>query len=233
MGNVRAFQRQLSLFIDRTLSPAAQSRRLAEVARRERDALIAAGRASPSYRWWVDGREGAPEDTVAPAGGGQIVYRFSSLGAVTAFALEFLIARSPPRSAAPINPKTGKTAHYRDGFYVGVNGRFIPASVFEPGAVPPGAEIVIGNTQPYSRKVDVQLVGHQSLTFSVPPGLFDAAAKAIAARYGDFVTVKRVYTMRFPGQYLLRAEQVTNKGRSRRRLGKPVESPALIITSRR
>lgn len=233
MTNVRAFQRQLSLFIDRTLSPAAQSRRLAEVARRERDSLIAAGRASPSYRWWVDGREGAPEETVAPAGDGRIVYRFSSLGAVTAFALQVLIERSPPRSAAPINPQTGKTAHYRDGFYVGVNGKFIPAAVFEPAAVPPGAEIVIGNTQPYSRKVDVQLIGTRKLSFSVPPGLFDDAAKAIASRFGDLVTVKRVYTMQFPGQYQLRAEQVTNKGRPRRRLGKPVESPALIITSRR
>lgn len=233
MSNVRPFQRQLSLFIDRTLSPAAQSRRLAEAARRERDALIAAGRASPSYRWWVDGREGAPEESVAAAGDGRIVYRFSSLGAVITFALETLIERSPPRSSTPINQKTGKTAHYRDGFYVGVNGRFIPAAVFQPTSVPPGAEIVIGNTQPYSRKVDVQLVGTRKLSFSVPAGLFDDAAKAIATRYGDFVTVHRVYTMQFPGQYLLRAEQVTNKGRSRRRMGKPVESPALIIKSRR
>ena len=233
MGNAQAFRRQLLLFADRTLSPAAQSRHLAERARRERDALIAAGRASSSYRWWVDGREGAPEETVAPADGGRIVYRFSALGAVAAFALSVLIERSPRRSAAPIDARTGKTAHYRDGFYVGVDGKFIPAAVFEPTAVPPGAEIVIGNTQPHSRKVDVQLVGDRPLRFSVPAGLFDDAAKAVAARYGDVVTVKRIYTMRFPGQYVLRHDQVRANGRPRRRAGTPVESPALIITSRR
>ncbi|CAO3445722.1 hypothetical protein [Azospirillum argentinense] len=232
MAGAQAFRRSLHLFVDRTLSPEAQSRRLAQRARQERDALIADGRASPSYRWWVDGREGVPEELVQPANGGRIVYRFNSLGAVTAFALAFLIERSPPRSSAPINPRTGKTAHYRDGFYVGVGGKFIPAATFNPSAVPPGAEIVIGNTQPYSRKVDVQLVGMEPLMFTVPAGLFDDAAKAVNAQYGDFVKAKRVYSMSFPGQYQLRQEQF-RKGRSRKREGKPVESPALIITSRR
>lgn len=232
MAGAQAFRRRLDLFVDRTLSPEAQSRRLAQRARQERDALIAGGRASPSYRVWVDGREGVPEEAVQPANGGRIVYRFNSLGAVTAFALAFLIERSPPRSTAPIAPRTGKTAHYRDGFYVAVNGKFIPAATFNPASVPPGADIVIGNTQPHSRKVDVQLVGIEPLRFSVPAGLFDDAAAAVNARYGDVVKAKRVYSMTFPGQYRLRQEQFRGH-RSRNRERKPVESPALIITSRR
>lgn len=244
MAKAKAFNERLRVFVDRTLSPAAQSRRLAEVAKAERDRLIAAGRASPKYRRWVDGVEGAPEESVRAADGGRIVYRFSVLPAVCAFALSFLINRSPARSSAPLNPATGKTAHYRDSFYFGVKtregegGKFVPAASFNPRALTPNVtEIIIGNSLPYSRKVDVQLIGHESLSFSVPPGLFDDAVKAIRARWGDVVEVKRVYTMDFPNQYRLRSRQVwtagKHKGKSRGREGTRVESPALIIRPRR
>lgn len=227
MASAAAFRRQVHAFVDRTLSPEAQSKRLAQIARRELDGLVSAGRASKSYRRFVDGREGAAEETVAPAPHGRIVYRFNHLGAVVTFALSFLKQRSPAPSGRAARPAQGKHGAYRDSFYVGVNGRFILAANFNPDAVSPGAEIVIGNLNAYSRKVDVQLVGLESLAFSVPAGLFDDAVTAIRARYGSLVTVKRVYTMSFPGQYLLKRAQ-----RHRRRIGKPVESPALIITPR-
>lgn len=78
------------------------------------------------------------------------------------------------------------------------------------------------------------MVGYEKLTFSVPAGLFDDAVAAIRSRFGSIVDVKRVYTMQFPGQYTLRREQYhasgRRAGRPRRRLGKRVESPAIIIT---
>ncbi|WP_372397106.1 hypothetical protein ABMY26_23845 [Azospirillum sp. HJ39] len=251
MAKAAAFNARLRVFVDQALSPEAQSRRLADIAIAERDRLIASGRASRRFRRWVDGVEGAPETAVRPADGGRIVYRFSIMGAVCNFALSFLIARSPPRSSAPLNPGTGKTAHYRDGFFFAIadsaspryqsgdfSGRLVPAAQFNPAALSPTiTEIIIGNTLPYNRKVDVQLIGGQSLTFSVPPGLFDDAVKAIRSRFGDLVEVKRVYTMNFYGQYLLRQRQVWTTGRhrglSRGRQGTRVESPALIIRPRR
>ncbi|MBP2302518.1 hypothetical protein [Azospirillum picis] len=251
MAKAAAFNARLRVFADRALSPEAQSRRLAEIAITERDRLIAAGRATRRYRRWVDGVEGAPETAVRPADGGRIVYRFSILGAVCTFALSFLINRSPPRSSAPLNPATGKTAHYRDGFYFGIKdsssahagkgdsaGRFVPAAQFNAAALSPTVtEIIIGNNLPYSRKVDVQLIGGEALSFSVPPGLFDDAVKAIRSRWGDVVEVRRVYTMDFPNQYRLKQRQVwttgKRKGLSRGRVGTRVESPAIIIKPRR
>ncbi|MBP2233080.1 hypothetical protein J2847_006415 [Azospirillum agricola] len=236
MAKAAAFARSLDLFVDRTLSPAAQSARLAGAAKRELARLVAEGHASPSYQRFVDGREGAAEETVAPAPGGRIVYRFNHLGAVGTFAVSFLRQRSPAASGLPARPRNGKHGAYRDSFWIGVNGRAFPAARYDPELVPAGAELVIYNINAYSRKVDVQQVGGKSLSFSVPPGIFDDAAKAIRTRYGSLVDVKRVYTMRFDGQYLLKNEQVHRSGRyvgrSRNRAGKPVESPALIITPR-
>lgn len=242
MAKAAVFNERLRVFIDRSLSPEAQSRHLAVVAKRERDQMIAAGRASPRYRRFVDGVEGAAEEAVRPADGGRIVYRFGILGPVCTFALSFLINRSPARSGIPLNPATGKTAHFRDGFYFGITegvrtdgGKFVPAAQFDPALLTATVtQVVIGNMVPYSRKVDVQLIGLKSLSFSVDPGLFDDAVKQIRARFGSVVSVKRVWTMDFPGQYILRNRQVwtTGKraGRTRKRQGTRVESPAIIIT---
>ena len=259
MAKAAVFARNLQVFVDRTLSPEAQSRKLAEFARSELAAVVSAGRAPASHRRFVDGREGAQEETVAPAPNGRIVYRFNRLGAVVTFALSFLVNRSPAKSGryrqsfylgvsrsgsmAPV--KTGPTRGERGRFAPSAapasaplqGGKFIPMAQFNPNALSTDVtEVVIGNTQPYSRKVDVQLIGNEPLSFEVPPGLFDDAVKAIKAQFGTIVDVKRVYTMNFPGQYILKQEQYGKKkgGRvySRRRRGTRVESPAIIITPR-
>lgn len=211
MARAVAVTRQASVFIAAHLSPQAQARALAEAAKRDVAQLIAAGRASPDFTRFVDGRQGAAEETVRA--GGTIAYRFAYAGEVAAFALAFL------RQRAPVGQGT-----YRESFYLGLDGRFVPAAQFNPATMGEVAEIVIGNTQPYSRKVDVQLVGGQALQFSVPAGLFEDAATAIQRRFGRLVTARRRGTMRFPGQY--RATEGARAGRL-------VESPAVIITFRR
>ncbi|MBB3264058.1 hypothetical protein FHW79_001673 [Azospirillum sp. OGB3] len=227
MASAAAFRRSLQVFANRTLSPAAQSAHLAQVAKTELAGLVQSGRAPASHRRFVDGREGAPEEAVGPAPSGRIIYRFNHLGAVCTFALSFLVNRSPER-----------TGRFRKGFYLGIDGKFVPMAQFNPAALTADVrQVVIGNIEPYSRKVDVQLVGGEPLSFSVPAGLFEDAVQAIKARFGVLVDVKRVYTMSFPGQYILQTEQHHRsgryQGRSRKRAGKPVESPAIIITPRR
>lgn len=188
MAGAEMFRRRVREFVDRTLSPEAQSRALAVRARRELAGQIAAGRGSKSYRTFVDGREGVSEDVVAPAPHGQIVYRFNHLGAVVTFALSFLVNRSPMRSGT-----------YRRSFYIGVStsgsmvptptaptrgeqgrfapsaaperpagGKFIPMERFNADALTADVtEIVIGNTQPYSRGLHVRPSGAQTQTLSI------------------------------------------------------------------
>jgi hypothetical protein len=214
-ADVSALRQQVTAFVNTNLSPAARSATLARLAVEMRDGLISTGRASPVYRTFVDGREGAPEASVKGTGGGVILYRFGYAAQAAVFALAFLKGRSPSKS--------GK---YRGSFYVGVNGRFIPAVQFDPALVPAEAEIVIGNTQPYSRRVDVQLVGGNRLHYSVPVGLFDDAARAVKRQFGGAVAAKRVYSIEFPGRYTLKGE-----GRAKSGKGTKVDSPALVITA--
>ena len=200
MGSMRE---SIRVFAGKELSPAARSAKLAAAAQHARTDAIASGRASPRYRTYTDGREGVAETAVRKS----ILYEYDYLGPAIEYALAFLIARSP-----------AKSGRYRAGFVVGVNGRQIPARQFIARAVPNSAEVLIFNRKPYSRKVDTQLIGNKKLHYSVPPGLFDDVAKAVRQRFGNSLTAKRLYTVKFAGQ-----------GTNRR--GKFIESPALSLKS--
>lgn len=223
MARAAEFNRSLQVWVEQTLSPEAQSKFLAKTAREERDQLIKSGRASPTYRTFVDGTIDKSEDLVQPAPSGKIIYAFSGWRAITTAALKILVDNSPVL-----------TGNYKKSFYLGIDGKFVPMEQFNADAIGFDVkEVVIGNTQPYSRKVDVQLVGGKKLNFSVPPLLFDNAVKELKSQFGRNFTIKRVYTMEFPGQYVLRQEQYHKSGRNigkpRKRAGQLVESPALII----
>lgn len=218
-----AFRQQISVYTGALTDPGARSARLAAVARNALADLESSGRASPVYKLFVDSQPAASEDSVRGDGMGRILYQFSYLAEAVTFALDFLRARAPSRS--------GK---YRASFFVGVDGRFVPADAFSPDSVPPTAEIIIGNSQPYNRKVDVQLSGGKVLHFSVPPGEYDDCAAALKQRFGNTLTAKRAYDINFPGKYLLHAAQVRKSGRRAgsaiRKAGDAGQSPALIIS---
>lgn len=229
MTTALAFSRSIEVFIKENLSPEALSANLAKVAHKVVDDLVGTGQVPAAYTSYVDGRKGAAWETVRPDGA--IYVKFNPFPAVATYALEFLKARAPE-----------KTGRYRRGFYFGItreggsDGKFVEADAFNPAAITSDVvEVVIGNTEPYSRKVDVQYVGLRKLNFGekCPPGLFEDAAKMINARFGGMVVAKRVYTTEFPGQYTLQREQFRKSGRAAgKALGrkdKRVESPALVI----
>lgn len=202
------FRQTTRLFVDRELSGPARSAKLAAFARDGVAKLIAEGKAAPTYRRFVDGREGAQESDVKPDG--VIQYEFSYIAEAVLFALAFLQARSPVRSG-----------RFRESFVVAVDGRPIPARQFQPRSVPLAAEVIIYNLQPYSRKIDVQTAGGRRLKFSTPAGLFDDCARALRRRFGNTVVGKRLYSVSFPGQYTLRRGE---------KKGQRVNSPAIVIT---
>lgn len=208
------FRRNIELFAERALGAEARSALLARVARERLAELQASGAAPRFYTRFVDGVEGAPEAAVRPDG--VILYRFRFLANAAAFALSYLQARSPVRGGS-----------FRAGFYLGIGGdaegdggRFARAADFVPAAVTGGVRsIVIGNVEPYNRRVDVQMDGTRRIRFSVPADMYAEAARAVMARFPG-IQARRNYTRIFPGQYQLRTGP---------RKGKPVHSPVLLI----
>jgi hypothetical protein len=143
-ANFTVVAKQVRVYIDRTLSPEAQSARFASIARHERDALIDSGEASPDYLTAVDGRQGASEDSVRPTG--TIIYTFNTLGKAAQFALTTAIRLSPVRSG-----------RFQNSWKVVVDGFEWTGPIKE---IPMTSKVWITNTQPYSRKIDV---GHMRM----------------------------------------------------------------------
>ena len=226
------FREMIKVFVDAELGAPARSAFLARTAREYVGTLVTSGRASPRYFKTVDGRRGAEEETVS-GDRGVIVYDFNYVGDAAEFAIAFLIGRSPVGDGSRKSAKHPKA--YRDCFEVAINGRPVSAAGFNKSSVPLDAEIIIYNTQPYSRKVDVQLVGRRALVFSTPPGIFDDAVRAINRQFGNAAKAKRVYNINFAGKYLLQNHQfrTDRPHRVNRSAGTPVESPAIIINGLR
>jgi len=222
-----AFARTIQLQLDKFTPEQARLKHI-EIARKGFSAFYARQEVKPQYTLEVDGQPATSEDQVKQYG--LIVYKFNRLGEVAQFALDVLIVRV--REFYPGKDKDS----YINNFFVGVNGKFIDAEDFDPKLVPPHAEIIIGNKVPFNRKLDVQRVGGEVLSFKIPSGLFDLAALVVTRKYGKIVTVKRSYNIAYPNKYKLRREQEylsgPRKGKSRKRAGTLVESPGLVIVSR-
>lgn len=200
-----ALRQGIDVFIDRELTPAARAERFALIARAGRDELIASGRAAPAYDTFVDGRQGAAEEEARST----ILYRFRYLGDATFYALAFLIGRAPVR-----------TGEFRASFFAGIDGRYVPALALQPQSVPETAEVIIGNLEPYDRKIDVQIAGSRRLRYSVPAHIYADAARAVRRRFGNVVLARRIWNVNFPGQYVLRTGP---------RKGSRVGSPGLVL----
>lgn len=231
-------RRTVDVFIDKALSPAARSAALARAAREGVAELVRSGQASPTYRVFVDGVEGAAEERVKPEG--VITYLFGNLNVAAQFGLSFLKARSPAKSGryresfafafftsggvALTGPGRDRRGRFtsQDGKVVG--GRMVPADQVNFAKITGDVtEIVIFNRQPYSRRVDVQMDGRQPIKFNVAPDLFTDAAREINKRFGGSVEASRIYSITFPGQYVVKGGN---------RPGQRVQSPALIIHPR-
>lgn len=204
-----AIRQQVKVFIDQNLSPQARARQLAVKAKEGLAELQNSGRASRTYHKFVDGRANAPEESVKP--GGVILYEFAYVGEAVVFALGFLRRRAPIRSG-----------RFRDAFIVAVDGRPIRWSEFNPRAVPADAEVMIYNPLPFARKVDVQIANGRAVRFSAPPNLFEDAGRAVRQQFGGAVKARRLYSITFPGQYVLK------RGDKR---GSRVQSPALVLSA--
>ncbi|ARM12130.1 MULTISPECIES: hypothetical protein [Rhizobium] len=161
MASVDFFDRELKL-ATADLEPAAINALLANFARDSVREVISSGRASETYERYVNGRQGALEDTVqAP---GPIIYEFSLWEPIITFALDELRRRSPVRSG-----------RFRSSFIVLANQR----AVTDYDTIGPDAEVIITNFQPYVRKAENGLLGVKRYS------IFDGAKRALASRFGN------------------------------------------------
>ncbi len=165
----------------------------ARIAREELAKVQSAG--AVPYRQIVDGREGAPLESVRP--GGVIVFKFSRIGPVVDWIYQALMARSPVRS--------GRYQHSHKLFVNGVQrDAFVERQVVD---LPPGSEVVLINMQPYARKIEGtvrrqgpprvdhlswhhrkkegKLVRTGGLSAQAPDGVYEIAAIEARKRFPD------------------------------------------------
>lgn len=137
MAGFEAFERQLKLAAD-GLTGEALNDRLAAFAKSELKRVISSGEGSTTYTRYVNGREGAPEESViAP---GPILYVFANWPLIVRAALAELGKRVPKR-----------TGRYASGFVVLADGK--PVQSYAD--IGPRQEVTIFNVRPYTRKIEV------------------------------------------------------------------------------
>lgn len=150
--------RTIRQFAAENLTPEANARKFAAVARGYRDDLIRRDEAPALYRTFVDGREGAKEETTRP--GGATVYRFNLIGMIVRRVLAELQRASP-----------NKSGDYMDSFVVAVNG--VPWTQ-DYDDIPLDAEVMIVNVVPYARKAETG-----GMVLSVPAAPFERARQRL------------------------------------------------------
>jgi len=157
-SNHTVVARTIRQFAADNLTPEANARKFATVARGYRDEAIRRDEAPPLYRTFVDGREGAKEETTRP--GGATVYRFNLLGMIVRRVLAELQRASP-----------NKSGDFMDSFVVAVNGAPWTRDYDE---IPPDAEVMVVNVVPYARKLEAG-----GMVLSVPAAPFERARQRL------------------------------------------------------
>lgn len=155
--------------IARAATLEATQRALVETAKREHAKIMGADPKPGAFRRWVDGREGAAEETVKDFG--VIQYEYERLDMVAQFALETLFDLSPVLSG-----------DYRNSHTMFIRGR----AVKNLRRRRPGEEIYISSFLPYSRVIE-----NGSMKMRVPgtDQVYAQASWIVHRRFGNIANV--------------------------------------------
>ncbi|KFC73199.1 hypothetical protein FG93_01943 [Bosea sp. LC85] len=145
---------------------------LAAFARREHGKVMRADPRPSSYRRFVDGREGALEESVQR--NGVIEYHYQRLDEIVRFAMDTLFALSPVLSG------DYRRAHtlFVGGVAVGDLRSWKPQS---------GEEIYILNPLPYARKIDL---GKMKMRVAGTDRVYQQAEQILKRRFGNMAAIK-------------------------------------------
>lgn len=219
----------INLFVSRDLSPAGQSRAIAEFAR---GAISTADQTNqrilgrvPPRTITVDGHQGAALDSVRPSGG-SIIVEWEVVNDVLIWIGNTLRERSPIRSG-----------DYRKGWTLLADGRAI-----EEGQQVPHAEVyTFVNVVPYARRIEVgKTKSGRDFVIQVPNRIAERTARDAAARFGNIARIRSVW-INLQSAYTLRQNQasrsfaggvlrISKRQRGDRRAGSAITYPAITVS---
>lgn len=226
---VTPIERQIKVLMDRTMSPAAQSAKLASTARealREAQQINARALGTvPEHETYVDGRLGASEDTVKPDG--RIVYEFN-----TSFRAEILAwILTQLREKAPV-----RRGRYRDSIKIFAD--FVEVATAEQAVE--ADEVVFVSTVAYARKIEGG-PNRAPQSPQAPNGVFHAVAALATAKWSKTARIRFTFAVPLsPGSHLeqwasgrdaVRRRQKTGSN-STRQAAKDRRNPAVSVRFR-
>lgn len=198
------FEKNIRFALQDVFPPEFQKRH-AEFARQVKQAYLKQHSVPPAVETFVDGRNGADENSVKPYG--LIRYEFFHLAGMGQMMLETARAESPTAS--------GK---YRDSWFLMVDGK-------RTNEIPADAkEIVLTNDQPYHRKLEVT-TNVKKLKLNRPPGIVQIVEQKLLREFGDNISVAVAF-IDLPDAYIL----ITDRPRRDRRKGMRITYPAVIVS---
>jgi hypothetical protein len=180
---ITPFEKTFKLVIDRNLSPKARSQRVAAFARKEIDTADAQNArvlgSAPPKTVTVDGRQGAPLESVNPDRG-TIIAEWRLVGDVLTWIMATLKQRSPVISG-----------RYRDSHTLYADGAETDA------ANPPLAqEYIFLNPEPYARKIEIGMVKGpppRPFVIQVENRIYQRTADDARARFGNIAKIRFTY----------------------------------------
>lgn len=206
--------KSIQAFINDNLSPAAQQKYAAQMARDELEKAQAqneraVGRPVP-YEQFVNGVKGAPLNTVNP-NGGSVVFIFDTIGdEVLRWIKEMLILHSPIGDP-PI--------HYFQSHVLLADGVEIDngQGLGLPDKIPPAEKYTFVNIVPYARKIE------RGQSQQSPDGVYEVVADMAKRRFGNIAQIKFTYVSTIPGGF---------KGQWTKQMEHASRNPAIEVVMR-
>lgn len=205
MARYLPFSKQIQIAMQATA--AATQKMIVDTAKREHDKVMSTDPRPGIFTREVDGRLGAPLESVRPHG--VVHFRYPRFDGVVEFALETL------RRFSPVDRSKYKNEIvYRDSHFVFLNGREVDVETLAK-LWKPGDEIAIGNSVPYARKIEV---GAMTFKTGNEGKVYARAERIIKARYSKLVSIRFTYRGIASGT-----------GRGGNRVDRDTRQPVLLI----
>jgi hypothetical protein len=178
---ITPFEKTIKLVLDGRLSKESRSQRVAAFAQKEIDAADDQNRralgAVPPRTVTVDGREGAPLNSVNPDHG-TIIAEWQLVGDVLTWIYATLRARSPRL-----------TGGYIEGHIMLADGEEA-----DPDHAPMASEFVFLNNRLYARKIEIgKTEAGRDFVIQVPNRIYERTAQDASARFGNIAKIRFSY----------------------------------------